>query len=302
MDIEFVRSIVLRQHSVRALFIQFCACLDFVLLFFSFSEVVKARMTNKHNHNNQLITVEDFFALPQFLLKLVGLQSTYYKSNLSTLNKNVLFYLSTLSVLLFIIINFMFIVFAEFDFYIFSLNISVLGYTTIAIVKVSPILWRNRSINAVKERLLDILPRTYETQANVRECLANSNRMAIYYIIIMALPASLFVAFPLAECAREFIMIGECNVDHPYNGWFPFDSQQRGLYEFIMVFEYLAATATGIFLFASDMYALALVAQICTHFDMLREHFGRMQLHRMNVRQDIEFIGQSVIRHNKIVK
>lgn len=267
---------------------------------FSFLKSV-FQMTHNHN-NNELITVEDFLALPRFLLKFVGLPSIYLKSNLMTLNKKILFYLSVLSVLLFVIINFMFIVFAEFDFYIFSLNVSVLGYTLIAILKVLPILLKGRSINAVKERLLEVLPHTYEKQAKLRECLADSNRMAIYYIIIMALPASLFVAFPLAECAREFITIGQCNVDHPYNGWFPFDSQQPGLFEFIMIFEYLAATATAIFLFASDMYALALVAQICTHFDMLRDDFSRMQLHQMNVKQDIELIGQSVVRHNKIVR
>lgn len=263
----------------------------------------KSRMTNTdNNNNNELVTVEEFFALPRFLLKLVGVPSIHLKSDLLTLNINSFFYLSALSVLLFIIINFMFIVFAEFDFYIFSINISVLGYTLIAIVKVSPILLKRRSINSVKERLLDVLPRTYETQAKLRECLADSNRMAIYYIIIMALPASLFVAFPMTECVRGFITIGQCNVDHPYHGWFPFDSQRQGLFQFIMIFEYFAATATAIFLFASDMYALALVAKICTHFDMLQEHFSRMQPHRMNVKQDIEFIGQSVIRHNRILK
>lgn len=255
-----------------------------------------------NNINPILITVEDFFAIPRYLLKLVGLPSINFKSNLLKLNINFLFYLCVLGVLLFIIINAMFIAVTAFDLFVFSYNISVLGYTMIAVVKISPILLKRHSINELKMQLHHILPNSHESQTKLRECLSNSNQMAILYLIIMAAPASLFVMYPMADGARSFLTTGQWNSNHPYNGWFPFDSQQPGLFEMIFIFEYLAAAATAIFLFAADMYAIAFVHQVCTHFDMLRENFKRMQPKRVDIMLDMDLIGRSVIQHNKIVK
>lgn len=251
---------------------------------------------------DKIIIVEDFFALPRLLLKLVGLPSIYFKPNLLSLSFSLVFLASVLSVAGFIILNFMYIVVTAFDLFVFSYNFSVLGYTMNAIVKFWPILSKRRAINELKEQLQDILPISIEAQVRMRACLAVTNRMVIYYVIIMALPASLFVTFPMALSAVSFVMTGQWNAKHPYYGWFPFDSQKRGFFEFIFIFEYLAALVTAICLFASDMYAVGFVNQVCTQFEMLSDHFDRKQPNRMTVKQDIEFIARSVFRHNQIVK